>query len=170
MILGNIYTPNEDNLSFKKSVLSHLLSFECEEIILGCFFNLVLDVQNDKKGARLTTNKNSLKEVQNIRNSLDLIDVCRVSNPGIKRFTWGRSKPEIHCRLDFFLTINSVSSAITKPDILPGYKTDNFLITLYLANNKEFTIEDDAVCPGGRVAPGHLYVNDVTINHFRRRR
>ena len=80
------------------------------------------------------------------------------------------SKPEIHCRLDFFLTSNSLSLAITKADILPGYKTDHSLITLHLANNREFTIKDDAVCPGGRVAPWHLYVNDVTINHSRRRR
>ena len=133
--LGNIYAPNDDNPNFFKNVLSHLLSFECEDIILGGDFNLVLDVQNDKKGGRLTTHKNSLKEVQNIINSLDLIDIWRVSNPDIRRFTWRRSKPEIHCRLDFFLTSNSLSSAITKADILPGYKTDHSLITLHLANN-----------------------------------
>ena len=82
------------------------------------------------------------------------------------------SKPEIQCRLDFFLTSNSLSLAITKADILPGYKTDHSLITLQLANNRELKIEDDALCPGGSVAPRHLYVNDVTINHdhFRRRR
>ena len=79
--LRNIYTPNKDNPNFKKNVLSRLLSFECEEIILGCDFNLVLDVQNDENGARLTTNKNSLKDVQNIINLLDLIDDWRVSNP-----------------------------------------------------------------------------------------
>ena len=76
-----------------------------------------------------------MKEVQNIINSLDLIDIWRVSNPDIRRFTWRRSKPEIHCHLDFFLTSNSLSSAITKADILPGYKTDHSLITLHLANN-----------------------------------
>ena len=38
-------------------------------------------------------------------------------------------------RLDFFLTSDSLSSAITKADILPGYKTDHSLITLHLANN-----------------------------------
>ena len=37
--------------------------------------------------------------------------------------------------LDFFLTSNSLSSAITKANILPGYKTDHSLITPHLANN-----------------------------------
>ena len=72
-------------------------------VFLARDFNLVLDVQNDKKGGRLTTHKNSLKEVQNIINSLDLIDIWRVSNLDIRGFTWRRSKPEIHCRLRLFL-------------------------------------------------------------------
>ena len=94
---------------FFGNVLSHLLSFECEDIILGGDLNLALDVQNDK-GGRLTTHKNSLKEVQDIINSPDLMNIWRVSNPDIKRFTQRRSKPEIHCCLDFFLTSNSLSS------------------------------------------------------------
>ena len=71
---------------FFGNVLSHLLSFECEDIILGGDLNLALDVQNDK-GGRLTTHKNSLKEVQDIINSPDLMNIWRVSNPDIKRFT-----------------------------------------------------------------------------------
>jgi len=125
----------DDNPNFFKNVLSQLLSFKCEDIILSGDFNLVLDVQNDKRGGRLTTHKNSLKEVQNIINSLDLIDFWQVSNPDIRRFTWRRNKPKTHCRFDFFLTSNSLSSAITKAHILPGYKTDHSLITHHLANN-----------------------------------
>ena len=68
--LGNIYAPNNDNPNFFKNVLSHLRSFECENIILGGDFNLVLDVQNDKRGGRLTTQKN----LSEGRPSLDLID------------------------------------------------------------------------------------------------
>ena len=60
--------------------------FDCEEIVLGGDFNLVLDVQKDKKGGNPVTHKNSLKEVQNIANSLDLIDIWRVFNSDAKRF------------------------------------------------------------------------------------
>ena len=71
--------------------------------------------------------KNLLKEVQNIVNSLDLLDVWCVFNPDAKRFTWRRKKPEIHCCLDFLLTM--------KADIFSGYKTDHSLITVRLTNN-----------------------------------
>ena len=48
---------------------------------MGGDFNLVMDFQKDKKGGNATTHRNSLKEVQNIANSLDLTDVWRTLNP-----------------------------------------------------------------------------------------
>ena len=49
LTLANIYAPNNDDPVFFDNV-KHLLTFECEEIILGGDFTLVLDVQKDKKG------------------------------------------------------------------------------------------------------------------------
>ena len=63
MTLVNIYAPNDDNPAFFKNLLSHLLSFNCDDIVWGGDFNLVLDVQKDKKGGNPVTHKNSLKEV-----------------------------------------------------------------------------------------------------------
>ena len=114
------------------SATSFLLNVE---VIVGGDFNLVLDVHKDKKGGNSTTHSNSLKEVQNMENLLDLIDVWRVFNPDTKRFTWRRTKPEIHSRLDFFLVSASLTPTIRNADILPGYKTDHSLITIHLANN-----------------------------------
>ena len=68
--LVNIYAPNDDNPAFFKKVLSHLLSFDCEEIVLGGDFNLVLDVQKDKKGGNPVTHKNSLKEERSTEHSV----------------------------------------------------------------------------------------------------
>ena len=86
LTLVNIYAPNNDNPTFFQNVLDHLLSFECEKIIMGGDFNLVMDVQRDKKGGNATTQRNSLKEVQNIANSHYMIDVWRTLNPDGKRF------------------------------------------------------------------------------------
>ena len=64
LTLVNIYAPNNDNATFPQNLLDQILSFECEEIIMGGDFNLVMDVQKDKKGGNGTTQKNSLKEVR----------------------------------------------------------------------------------------------------------
>ena len=135
LTLVNIYAPNNDNPTFFQNLLDRILSFECEEVIMGGDFNLVMDVQKDKKGGNVTMHRNSLKEVQNIVNSLDLIDVWRTLNPDAKRFTWQRTKPEVHCHLDYLMISSSLATAITNADILPGYKTDHSLITIHLASN-----------------------------------
>ena len=89
----------------------------------------------NKKGGKATTHRNSLKEVRNIANPLDLIDVWRTLNPDGKSFIWRTTKPEVHCRLDYFKISSSLTTAITNADFLPGHKTDHSLIAIHLASN-----------------------------------
>ena len=74
LTLVDIYALNEDKPTLFQIVLNQLLCFDCSEIILGGDFNLVLDVQKDKKGGRPVTHNDSLKEVKHISNVLDLIE------------------------------------------------------------------------------------------------
>ena len=86
-----------------------------------------MDVAKDKKGGKSSTHRNSLKVIQNIRDNLDLTDIWRDLNPEQRRYTWRQNKPEIQCRLDFFLISVSLAGRILKADILPGNKTDHSL-------------------------------------------
>ena len=72
--MANIYAPNEDDPNFFADVSYHLLDFKCDEIVIGGDFNLVLDVEKDKKGGLARTHKKSLEVVKDLRESLDLID------------------------------------------------------------------------------------------------
>ena len=133
LTLLNIYAPNEDKPVFFENIYNNLVSFECVEIILGGDFNLVLDVVNDKAGGNKTTHQKSLKQLESIKENLDLIDIWRIQHPETKRFTWRRRKPDIQCRLDFFLISSSLCTNTLETDILPGYKTDHSLITLSIS-------------------------------------
>jgi len=66
------------------------------------------------------------------KENMNLTDIWRDLNPDVQRFTWRRNKPEIHCRLDFFLISSSLSTDALEADILRGFKTDHSLITLSL--------------------------------------
>ena len=105
----------------------------CEEIIIGGDFNLVLDPNKDKKGGLAKTHKNALKVVQDLSESLELSDACRILNPEATRYTWRQRQPDIYCRLDFFLVSQSSICNITQADIIPGFKTDHSMITLSLS-------------------------------------
>lgn len=48
--LETLCVPSDDDPSFLDTLLVHWLDFECDDLILGGDFNLVLDVDTDKKG------------------------------------------------------------------------------------------------------------------------
>ena len=58
--LQNIYAPNEDDPVFFQNTFEMLSTFECEYIVLGGDFNLVQNIENDKKGGNNTTHSKSL--------------------------------------------------------------------------------------------------------------
>ena len=57
----------------------------------------------------------------------------RVLNSNTLRYTWRRKKPEIQCRLDFFLVSQSLMCHVTRADIMMGFKTDHSMITISVA-------------------------------------
>jgi len=117
---------------FLKSVFSNLSTFECENLVVRGDFNLVQNIERDKKGGNRTRHFKSLEEIEKFKENMNLTDIWRDLHPDIQRFTWRRNKPEIHCRLDFFLISSSLSTDALEADILPGLKTDHSLITLSL--------------------------------------
>ena len=120
---------------FFTSIFERLADFKCDEVIIGGDYNLVLDVEKDKKGGLAKTNKKSLEVINSYCEDLDLIDVWRIQNPEQRRFTWRQKNPEIQCRLDFFLVSQCTSCNSINTDIIPGYKTDHSLVTLQISTH-----------------------------------
>ena len=109
-----------------------MADFKCDEIIIGGDFNLVLDVEKDKKGGLTRTHKKSLEVINSASESFNLIDAWRVLNPDSSRFIWRQKKPE-YCRLDFFLINQCTFCNIINAEILAGYKTDHSIINLQIS-------------------------------------
>ena len=142
LTLATMYAPNNDDAVFFKGFFEHLLDFQCEEVVIGGDFNLVLNLEKDKKGGVAKTHNNSFKVVQEFMENLDLTDAWRVLHPDSLRYTWRRRKPEIQCRLDFFLVSQSLMCNVTHADISTGYKTDHSMI------NISITVQSNPRGPG----------------------
>ena len=56
-----------------------------------------------------------------------MTDIWRDLNLEVKKYTWRRNRPEVHCRLDFFLVSLSIAGRVSNADILLAYKTDHSL-------------------------------------------
>ena len=50
--IATLYAPNDDDPNFFLNFFDHLNDFQCDEVIIGGDFNLVLDLDMDKKGER----------------------------------------------------------------------------------------------------------------------
>ena len=62
--LATLYAPNDDEPTFYQNFFDHLLDFQREDVIIGGDFNLVLDLNKDKKGGRAKTHTESVKVLQ----------------------------------------------------------------------------------------------------------
>ena len=98
-------------------------------IIIGGDFNVILDPEFDGQGGNVKL-KESASQIKNICSLNDLVDIWRVRNPNIKRFTWRQKTHIVQRRLDFWLIDNALQGDIDQVDIIPSIKSDHSAIVL----------------------------------------
>ena len=74
------------NPLFFQNVFDCLYNFNCENVIQGGDFNLVLDTEKNKLGGLSRTRQSSLKVILEQPKSLELVDIWRYQNPEEKHF------------------------------------------------------------------------------------
>ena len=134
-ILVNIYAPNKETekRSFFKDVYAVMKSMEItpeKQIIAGGDWNSIFE-SIDKCGGK-QQGGNVVQELSDIINELDLVDVWRIRNPLLKRFTYRQKTPLIQSRLDYFLVADQCQDIVTFTDIIPSVQSDHSAIVIYL--------------------------------------
>jgi len=135
MTIATLYAPNGDDPDFCQNFFDHLNDFQCEEVAIGGDFHLVLDLDMDKKGGLAKMHTESVRTLKDFCAQLDLLGAWRVLNPDTCRYSWRCKRPEIQCRLDFFLTTESLMCNIKSADFSTGYKTDHSLIEIEITTH-----------------------------------
>ena len=74
----------------------HLNDFECDNVIIGGDFNLVLNLDVDKKGRIARTHAESVKTLKELCAELDLVDAWQILNLDNCRYMWRRKHPEFN--------------------------------------------------------------------------
>ena len=83
---------------------------------------------------------------------LDLVDIRRIRNPTVTRFTWRQKKPIIQRRLDYWLVSDSLQDDIDSVDIKTSIKSDHSAIIDDLEKGPNFwkfnsnLVNDSAYC------------------------
>ena len=73
----------------------------------------MLSTPMDSKGNHSTNyHHHALKEITNIMDTLEIVDIWRLINPDLVRYTWRRLNQASH--LDYFLVSFSLESKVKK--------------------------------------------------------
>ena len=128
----NIYAPNEDDPGFFESLRRAMDGVGGATWIVGGDFNLTLNEELDRVGGK-ERNVNARRELVNLMQRLDLIDVWRVRNPGRVVLSWHRINPQkIGSRLDYFLLSQSLINLTKGIEYLSVENTDHMAVLLKL--------------------------------------
>ena len=134
----NIYAPNkvqEQCQFFDKlnKTIEDLVVNDEHKIVIGGDFNVALDTELDCSGGN-PSKKDSIKNIHNLCLDFDLVDIWRIRNPEIKRFTWRQKSPLIQRRLDYWLISDVCQEDIEKSDIISSINSDHSAIVLHFNN------------------------------------
>ena len=124
-----MYAPNEVGPVFL-DLCQNIENLPNETRIIGGDFNLVLNLELDKKGSRYRTNFKSKEIVNNWCEQKELVDIFRLQNPDSQKFTWYRKNTfKTFCYLDFLISFSLVER-ITDSNIPYGFDSGHSSIDL----------------------------------------
>ena len=146
--LINVYAPNTEmsRLNFLKNLKQQIKRENVDDfrdnIILGGDFNLIQNPRLDRKGGSFNfsaTYKKGQEVFEDIINETNLVDIWRIKNPEVKRFTWRRKNPLVSSRLDFWCLSQNLCDYVESLDILPSIKSDHspIVISIKTYENKK---------------------------------
>ena len=109
VIILNYYPQNIENEHLR---LLNKLSDELDKLplrenqdvhfVFGGDWDLIFDKSLDALSEKPTLKKNAIVKLKSLMGKLGLIDIWRLQNPALKKFTWKNSNPFKMRSLDFF--------------------------------------------------------------------
>ena len=152
IVICCIYAPNVDDKAFFAETIQDCSQLQCENILLGGDFNLVLDEKKDCKYRR-NNNIESRNYLCTTMEEINMWDAWRLVNPEKNEYTWFRRKPtRCMSRIDMFLVTGELIQCIKKCDIKMATQTDHSQLHL--------VFEAEEVKRG----PGYWRFNNLLLN------
>ena len=123
MVIVNLYAPNQDEPSFFVHTLDKTIGHH-ENIMYIGDFNVAMNPEIDRKGKK-HNNKNSCEILNAACEEHLLIDIWRVRNEGVSRYSYIRKKPLSASRIDYSLITAGLETKIASCFYIPCASTDH---------------------------------------------
>ena len=139
LALLNVYAPTQDNAKAHADFIAslrHDIDLCSAQLVIGGDFNLYLNPILDKDKP-LNNSSQASVEMKNILSDYDFVDIWRILNPDLKRYTWCRYHPLVQSRLDYWFIPQEMIYSVDNCCIQAAIQTDHKLISLQITLNKE---------------------------------
>lgn len=125
--LVNIYAPNDNDPMFFNALYNMIQNYEIPVIQTGDH-NVVIEPYKDRAGEGGDSHAQKRHALISLMAAMDLVDVWRLKNPDLVRYTWRRNTSA--SRIDFFLISFSLIAKVTQVAISERFRSDHHLIVL----------------------------------------
>ena len=98
---------------------------------------MIQDFNLDTYNYEKWNNKRACKLLEDKKTEFELVDIWRIKNNNVKRFSWWKKTPRKAGRLDYFLETEQLITRIDNVEIMSPYKSDHGIITMELIISHE---------------------------------
>lgn len=131
-LLANFYGPNEDDDSFYIQAFEKVESKDNPNMILAGDFNTTLNPELDSN-CNTDSHKRKRMAIKSYLEMRDLQDIWREQNPDKYQYTWKKDRLALtSSRIDYMFVSQSLCNRVNFTDIIPGYKSDHWRLSLGL--------------------------------------
>ena len=146
-VLINLYNANVESEQLKTLCeLDQLLSDFCldsnKKVVFAGDFNLFFNADLEASGGNPILKKKSISKLLQLIEKNNLVDIWRVRNPKLKRYTFRKNHFSgfIQRRLDYIFVSNSVQENFNGTHILPSFCSDHSPLFFKYQTSNEFTL------------------------------
>ena len=115
-VIVNVYAPTQNfpeyQITFLKTIESLLEKYKGNEIVMGGDVNIIQNPVLDKYKGENEKPSKVARYLEGVKEAHNLVDIWRLQNPKLKRYTWRRRNPLQQSRIDFWLITDMTNSSV----------------------------------------------------------
>ena len=133
----SVYSPNENIEPFIEELFEKINSINNVFHIIGGDWNMIQNFELDTYNYEKWNDKKASKLLEDKKIEFELVDIWRIKNDKVKRYSWWKKTPRKAGRLDYFLVSEQLTARTDKVEIMSPYKTDHGVISIEIIISQE---------------------------------
>lgn len=136
-VISNVYAPNDEKSHAKFLIDFQVLLCKINMDDVSYFisqgdWNFTENLHLDREGGHPKVWKDSIAQITLLKESFDLIDIWRIRNEKVRKYTWSSPGRKLASRLDRFYISDALQNLISETSISNGISSDHKIVKIHI--------------------------------------